>query len=654
MSVFFFSTLVWAAQWTVLGPDGGDVRSLTYDPQHPDRIFLGTGTGTVFLSTDGGRRWTRFARVGGDDYVLDHILVDPQNAHRIFIGAWSVESQQSGDVFRSIDSGKTWQPLAAMHGKSVRALSMAPSDSKVLVAGALDGVFRSRDGGDSWERISPPNHRDIKNIESIAIDPKDPNVIYAGTWHLAWKTSDGGATWRQINKGMIDDSDVFSVIVDASNPSVVFASACSGIYKSETAGELFRKIQGIPFSARRTRVLKQDPGNLSIVYAGTTEGLWKSSDMGKTWRRVTGPEVVVNDVLVDPRNSRRVLLASDRSGVLASEDGALTFNASNHGYTHRYVTSIASDKNDPGVIHVGVVNDREWGGVFASRDGGLHWQQKSTGLGGRDVFALKRTASGQLIAGTNKGIFLLARDSETWQPINRVVNEKNLARTVVKGKKKVAVTTKKVSRSVLDSRVYELEIVPQRWLAATAAGLFTSVNEGKTWSGGPILGKNEIIAVKANGELLVAATRLHVLISRDGGATWRQTSPASYINSIRGVTLTPEGHILVAAGEGAFRTVDSGAIWEHAVNGLPDKNISSITSDEAANRLLATSSATGIIFESRDGGKSWRRGPDSGYPLRRVSVVGGRLLAATPFDGVIAQPEGQSESVSAGLGGSSN
>ena len=81
--------------------------------------------------------------------------------------------------------------------------------------------------------------REIKNIESIAIDPKDPNVVYAGTWHLAWKTPDGGANWEHINKGMIDDSDVFSVIVDHSNPQNVFASACSGIYKSTTAGELF-------------------------------------------------------------------------------------------------------------------------------------------------------------------------------------------------------------------------------------------------------------------------------------------------------------------------------------------------------------------------------------------------------------------------------
>ena len=105
-------------------------------------------------------------------------------------------------------------------------------------------------------------------------------------------------------------------------------------------------------------MLKQDPNSPGTVYAGTTEGLWKTTDGGKTWKHATNSEIVVNDVLIDPRNSNRVLLATDRSGVLASDNGAQTFNASNHGYTHRYVSSILADQNDPNAILVGVVNDR--------------------------------------------------------------------------------------------------------------------------------------------------------------------------------------------------------------------------------------------------------------------------------------------------------
>ncbi len=645
------STL-WAGQWTALGPDGGDVRSLNFDPQNPDRIYLGTSTGTLFLSSDGGHNWSRLAHLGGDDNVLDHIAIDPQNPKHIYVSAWSVVNQQAGDVYRSHDGGNNWEAMPGVHGKSVRALAIAAYDSKVLVIGALDGVFRSQNGGNSWERISPASQTELKNIESLALDPKNPDVVYAGTWHLAWKTDDGGANWHRINKGMIDDSDVFSVIVDSTNPSVVYASACSGIYRSDSAGDLFRKLQGIPFSARRTRVLKQDPKDPGTVYAGTTEGLWKTTDGGKSWKHVTNSEVVVNDVLVDPRNSNRVLLATDRSGVLASDNGAQTFAASNHGYTHRYVSSILPDQNDPNSILVGVVNDREFGGVFSTRDGGQSWQQKSAGLGGRDVFALQQTPNGGLIAGTNKGIFLLDRSASQWRPSNTIVTLKPaaVAAKTKKGAKKAATTI--ATRSTLDGRVSDIEITPKRWLAASSAGLLISTDQGKTWTGGPVMGKTDFVAVESKGDLIVAATRTNVLYSSNSGATWQQAPLSSYITAIHGVTLTPEGQILVASREGAYRSSDSGATWEHVVNGLPDKDISSIAYDQSKKRLLATSSATGVVFESKDG-RSWHRGPDSGYPLRRISVVRGRFVGATPFDGLIVQPENEASSASVGLGGSS-
>jgi photosystem II stability/assembly factor-like uncharacterized protein len=643
-------TTLWAGQWTAIGPDGGDVRSLAYDPHNPDRILLGTSTGMIFVSTDAGQNWSRFAHPG-DDMVLDHIVINPQDSNTIYVSAWSVQSQQVGEVFRTRDGGKTWETLPGMHNKSIRALAISASDPNVLVTGALDGVFRTKDGGSNWERMSPAGHAEIKNIESIAIDPKDPNVVYAGTWHLAWKTPDGGANWQHINKGMIDDSDVFSIIVDQSNPQNVFASACSGIYKSTSSGDQFSKIQGIPFSARRTRVLKQDPGNPQIVYAGTTEGLWKTVDLGKTWRRVSNPEVVVNDVLVDPRNSQRVLLATDRSGVLASSDGTNTWSASNHGYTHRYVTAIVADEKDVNSMYVGVVNDREFGGVFHSKDGGQHWMQKSAGLGGRDVFSLKQASNGALVAGTNKGVFMMEHNGSEWRPINNVVEESTVYHSVKKGTKTTKVASKVSKKSVLEAKVNDVEVEPRRWMAATSTGLFFSKDEGKVWMGGPVAGQTDFQAVRANGDLIVATTRTSVLVSSDGGANWTQRPLPSYVTIVRSVTVTPESQIFVATREGGFGSSDNGATWTKMVAGLPDKDITSFTYDSTGHRVLATSFQTGVVFQSTDGGRTWQRGPDAGYPLRRVNVVRGRFVGATPFDGVVVQPENDSQSAAAGSGG---
>jgi ligand-binding sensor domain-containing protein len=448
---------------------------------------------------------------------------------------------------------------------------------------------------------------------------------------------------------MIDDSDVFSVIVDHSNPSVVFASACSGIYKSESAGGQFSKIQGIPFSARRTRVLKQDPTNENIVYAGTTEGLWKTSDLGKTWKRMSNPEIVVNDVLVDPRDSNHVLLATDRSGVMASNDGTQTWSTSNHGYAHRYVSALVADVKEADTFYVGLVNDREYGGVFYTRDAGRTWLQRSAGLGGRDIFSLKQAANGTLVAGTNRGIFALDRNATQWRPMNAVVTEQTV-KTAKKGKKAATSTTVSKKAADLDARVNDLELGSQRWLAATTQGVFSSTDQGKTWKGGPVMGQRDFVSVRAQGTFTVATTRSGVMVSNDSGSTWKQGGMPSYVVGIRGSALSHDGGIVLAAREGVFRSGDNGVTWEHVVNGLPSKDITSVSFDATHKRMLATSDSTGVIFVSSDSGRSWQRGPDAGYPLRRVSVMGGRFVAATPFDGVVLQPDDGSMSAEAGTG----
>src|SRR5262249_49813760 len=263
---------------------------------------------------------------------------------------------------------------------------------------------------------------------------------------------------------------------------------------------------------RRTRVLKQDPSNENIVYAGTTEGLWKTSDLGKSWKRVSNPEIVVNDVLVDPRDSNHVLLATDRSGVMASADGASTWSTSNHGYAHRYVSALLADSKEANTFYVGVVNDREQGGVFYTHDSGRTWLQRSAGLGGRDVFALKQAPNGVLVVGTNRGIFSLDRNASEWRPMNVIVTETTVKSTK-KGSKKTTTAILMKKAGQLESRVNDLELGHERWLAATAQGIYTSVDQGKTWKGGSVLGQKDFVSVRAQGNVMVATTRSMAMVS---------------------------------------------------------------------------------------------------------------------------------------------
>ena len=641
-----------ASEWTALGPDGGDARSLVYDPQNPDRIFMGTMAGKLFYSSDGGAHWQRYAHLGGDDYVLDSVSIDPTDSTRIYAAGWSVNSD-TGDLFRSTDSGHTWGPLEGMHGKSVRAIALAPSNPKVIAAVALDGVYRSLDGGDNWQLISPPHHAEIKNLQSVAIDPQNPDVIYAGTWHLPWKTSDGGKTWESIKKGIVDDSDVFSIIIDPRNPAVVYASACSGIYKSENGGALFHKVQGMPFSARRTRVLRMDPADSNIVYAGTTEGLWKTTDGGKTFKRMTAPNVVVNGILVDPRHSDHLLLATDRGGILLSSDAAVSFSASNRGFTHRQVTSLLLDRNDINVLYAGLINDKEFGGVFVSRDSGQHWQQMSAGLDGRDVFSLRQTESGVLIAGTNRGVFEWKSSAYRWEPINTVLDEKEV-RVSAATKRHPAIRRTVISRSEFGTRINDLAVNGAAWFAATPHGLYHTVNQGQDWRGGSVAGQDDFVAVRVSQQLVAAASHNGVAVSLDGAAHWYAANLPSFITPVYDIAIGPENTLWIATRQGIFRSETAGDNWEHVMNGLPATNINSISFDGERSRLLAGSTIAAALYASSDNGHHWHATGDSGWEVRNVTSSRGKLFVTTTYDGILSESDRAQTAETLSSGGSSS
>jgi photosystem II stability/assembly factor-like uncharacterized protein len=325
-------------------------------------------------------------------------------------------------------------------------------------------------------------------VESLAIDPANPDIVYAGTWHLPWKTTDGGVSWHNIKQGVIDDSDVFSIIVDPAKPRVVYASACSGIYKSENAAELFRKVQGIPSTARRTRVLKLDPANRNVVYAGTTEGLYKTLNGGKTFERMTGPDVIVNDIFVDPENPQNVLLATDRGGVLKSQDGGASFVEANQGFSGRRVVALLVDKSNSARVFAGVVNDKSYGSTFASTDGGARWEHIGDGLEGRDVYALAQAPDGSILAGTSHGIFALGATASDWTPRNVIANTivKQFTETHFGKKVNIEKGVKDVVR-LMEGRIYALDLSGDAWLASTSTGLYTSRDQGASWQGGPVM-----------------------------------------------------------------------------------------------------------------------------------------------------------------------
>src|SRR5580704_15761465 len=120
-----------AATWFPLGPYGGDARSIVADQSNSSHLYMGTATGWVFESVDGGANWTRLAQIGKrNDLMIDRILTDPTNPKRLLVGAWIVDHPDGG-LFISDDGGKTWYDQAEMHGQSVRSLTRSLSDPNI-------------------------------------------------------------------------------------------------------------------------------------------------------------------------------------------------------------------------------------------------------------------------------------------------------------------------------------------------------------------------------------------------------------------------------------------------------------------------------------------------------------------------------------------
>ena len=539
-------------------------------------------------------------------------------------------------MFISEDGGKTWNDIPQMHGQSVRSLTRSDSNPDIMVAGTLQGVFRTTDNGLHWNQISPAGSTEIHEVQSVAIDPKNPQIIYAGTWHLPWKTVDGGAHWENIKQGIIEDSDVFSILVDPVQSQIVYLSACSGIYKSVDGGAMFKKAPGIPSAARRTRKLEQDPGHLSTVYAGTTEGLYRTLDAGQTWGRVTPDNVIVNDVYVDPKDSGHVLLATDHAGVLRSEDFAASFHQSNTGFSARQVVAFAADPNHPAMVYAGVVNDKEEGGVFQSVDGGVHWRQDSVGLDGRDVYSLASTPAGMLLAGTTHGIFRL--QGEVW--VNTGQWLKNLPHD-----KRSAAEPAALSRDgslgrqpMVDSIIYSLVSDGNySTFAGTSDGLMRSDDDGIAWAPVSTCIWVRCGSLPSSGGSCWQQGLKRMSLSTNGGMRWAPVGLPAALSQISAVAVDGDRNLWVGGREGVFYSPDNGASWR-AIHNLEVPQVDAIYFDRSNNRILLTTANSTMVFAVQLPSHTVRYW-ETGWRLRFARPMGTHLLAATLYDGVVIQPK---------------
>lgn len=587
-------------QWTLTGPFGGDARRLGTHPSVPNRVFVGTNDGQLFRSEDGGRRWALVTGFNRPGFCVSEILIDVENPHILYVAGWLLFHENGGGIYRSRDGGETWELV--LQDQSVRALAQSPTRPDILVAGTLDGVLMSRDRGRTWQRISPEGHPEIRNIESLAIDPRSEEIIYVGTWHLPWKTVDGGRSWFRTggrDNGIVDDSDVFSIVIDSSNPDVVYLTACTGIYKSVTAGRRWSRVSGVPSRSRRTLTLVQDERDRRIVYAGTTEGLWRTTDGGETWGLITLDRFIVQDIALirdSTQGPATVLIATENAGILALRPGNERFESANEGFSNRTVSAVVADREIRGRIYCGLLRRGLSSPLFVSEDGGYTWSEVASARELLEILSLfqSRKRGDVYYALTPRGLFRSETRGLTWSRMpsleSEAVKEKETESIV-----EVAETSKGDLLALTGRALYLFDQTDQSWRRLTVA-----------WNGVRFTS----LHVSETDGLFVGTDSAILLESRDGGQVWKRLHVPPAVGVIQAIFAHPsdEGLLFIGTPVGLFRSLTGGRHWERCSEGLPVADIVSIrVRPDQSDEMVVCDYRRGAIYYSRDRGRTWER-----------------------------------------------
>ncbi|HSR15284.1 MAG TPA: glycosyl hydrolase, partial [Gemmatimonadales bacterium] len=330
-----------ALTWRSLGPQrGGRSVAVAGSASRPGEYYMGTTGGGAFKTSDGGENWTPVT----DGYfggTIGAIAVSESNPDIVYVGGgeYPIRGNTShGDgVFKTRDGGKTWTYVGLVETRHISKIKVHPRNPDVVYVAALGpvfgpspsrGVFKSTDGGRSWERILFRN--DSTGAIDLVMDPGDPNVLYAGLWQAGrtpwqlisggagsglFKTTNGGRTWTEITrnaglpKGTIGN---VGIAVSPANSNRLFAiieAEDGGVFRSDDAGETWTKTNEERKLRQRawyyTRIFA-DPGDENGVYVLNVQ-FWKSTDGGKTFPRpIRTYHGDYHDLWIAPNNPLRM------------------------------------------------------------------------------------------------------------------------------------------------------------------------------------------------------------------------------------------------------------------------------------------------------------------------------------------------------------
>lgn len=423
--------------WTMLGLhalDSANWLALAVDPV-THAVYAGGRSSTLFFSTDQGISWQTAAlpdRLG--------VTALAARAGRVYAGSWIIEAGQTRihSVFVSTDGGVHWSASLPWLGHAIiNAIAVDPRSPQMIYMGANAwGVLKSADTAASWTLSS----RGLRGTEvmRVAVDPSHPGTLWAGTNGSGiWKTSTGGKTWQLMNTAL---DEVVSLALDPRKPSTVFAASSRSLMRSRDGGAhwtaLIKGLEGATFLPG----LAIDPLRAGRVYLGTGGGFVLSSDGGDTWSASASMPKCFGALVLRASLPGMVLAGghqlpdcnpdegSSPGGLFASTDGGVHWDDRTNGLS-RYISTLAADPSTPPRLYT--VNLSQ---LLRSTDRGASWQPAGLNPPERDAYITAlalgpgHPATVYAVAGLGQ-VYRGTAGGTSWSPIggaglkNRIINE---------------------------------------------------------------------------------------------------------------------------------------------------------------------------------------------------------------------------------------
>ena len=686
-------------KWRCIGPSrGGRVVAVAGDPVNTQVFYFGAAAGGIWKTVDGGTYWENVSDGFLSSAAVGALQVAPSDPNVIYAGMGEstirIDVSYGDGVYKSTDAGKTWTNLGLKETRHISEIRIHPDNPDLVYVAALGhafgpnkerGVYRSTDGGKSWEQILFRSEQ--AGAIDLSMDPNNPRILYASFWEAyrdfwslnsggpgssIYRSTDGGDTWTELTnkpglpKGTLGKIGVAAAPAKGGRVWAIIEAEEAGLYRSDDSGESWTRTSGNRDLIHRPWYychIFADPQHADTVYL-TNLQMWRTSDGGTTFKEITTPHGDNHDLWIDPSNPQRMVQGND-GGANVSFNGGETWSTIYNQLTAQFYR-IDTDNQFPYRVYATQQDNTSISVPSASEYGAITLNETFLPGTGESGFIAVKPDDPDIVyigaVGSSPG------GEGALQHYNH--RTKQLRLVNVWPEEQYGWAPKDLKYRF--SWTFPISFSPHDTGTVYACGnhLFRSRNEGHSWETlSPDLTRNDESKLGVSGGLTVDSSGAEhyatistfvesphqsgvfwagsddglVHTSRDGGQSWQAITPPDlpewcYIYCIEASAHDPDTVYLSATRYKLddyrpllYKSTDGGQSWTSINGDYPEAEISRvIRADPTCTGLLYVGSETGIFVSFNDG-QNWQRlqGNLPVVPIYDLKIKDGDLVAGT-------------------------